>query len=572
LLVLGATAGCSPDTTTRTSPVVGGPGQTSEVTITGPAGATVTVPPGASVNPVSITIAQNPGDAPPIDARATRLSSVFAVTPHGAQFSKPVTVRIPLETGPLDQDEPVLVLKAEQGEDWVSFGAFALDDDAVEVPVTGFSYFAVVQLQSLPSQPASLTLEPLDPRYTLAGDHWVDSDDLGEEPTLLKAKVTVTGHLDCKPGATQVIRVYSTALPDNPGQSNPHRKFYASSASAAVHGWPSGSSEIEMPMFVSSSVAVMAFNLAGLQREAATFQVNAALRCSDDSLAPFALATTSVQRHASAWYPGKLGFGSAPQDVSVASGERPVFSVLVLGGAEIPTDLAQYTVEWQRSDDGGATWRGTDEARAYQSELAEDPHLAFEPSAGEMGEGFAVRQATFTDSPARPEDDGAMFHVRVCRPVPVDLQQFYASPVDCALSPAARLTVSSTSVPVFTTQPQSALVVAGSTGTLAAVASGAPTPSLRWQSLAPGASAWVDIPGATGNTYTTSALGMSDNGTGFRAVATNSSGSATSAVGLVAVSPVPVAPTIQVQPVDVSAAPGATARFGVVARGSDPLS
>ena len=55
-------------------------------------------------------------------------------------------------------------------------------------------------------------------------------------------------------------------------------------------------------------------------------------------------------------------------------------------------------------------------------------------------------------------------------------------------------------------------------------------------------------------------------------MATNSVGSATSAVALVAVSPVPIAPTIQVPPFDVTVAPGATASFVVVARGSDPLS
>jgi hypothetical protein len=42
-------------------------------------------------------------------------------------------------------------------------------------------------------------------------------------------------------------------------------------------------------------------------------------------------------------------------------------------------------------------------------------------------------------------------------------------------------------------------------------------------------------------------------------------------VALLAVSPAPVTPTIQVQPFDVTAAPGATASFVVVARGSEPL-
>lgn len=572
LVVLTGAAGCSPDTTTHTSPVVGGPSQTAEVTITGPAGASVTVPPGASVNPVSIAIAQDPTDAPALDPSFTKLSSVFAVTPHGARFSKPVTLHIPLETNLPDQDQEVFVLKAERGEDWVPLESFVVGSDAVEIPVTGFSYFAVIQLQSLPSQPATITIEPLDPGYTLSGDGWHDADELGEEPAILRAKVTVTGHLDCKPGASQVIRVYASIEPDVVQGGN--KAFaYSGSRTAADRSWPSNSPEIEMPLFVNSR-ALLVLERPAHQAPAGTVKASAALRCSDGALWPVARSRT-VYRHGPVWYPEKLGFGPGPQDVSVASGERPIFSVLVLGGAEVPTDLDQYTVEWQRSDDAGATWRGTDEAIAYQSELPQDPHLAYEGSPtedGVQGGGFAVRQATFTGPVVRPEDDGALFHVRVCRPVPPDLQQSYASTVDCALSSAARLTVSSASTPAFTTQPQSALVVAGSTGSFAAVASGAPAPTLRWQSLAPGASAWVDVPGATGGTYTTSVLGISDNGTEFRAIATNPSGSATSAVALVAVSPVPIAPTIQVQPFDASVAPGATASFVVVARGSDPLS
>jgi hypothetical protein len=513
LLVLGGAAGCSQATTTSTSPVVGGPTQTSEVTITGPAGASVTVPPGTSADPVSIAIAQNPTDAPPIDANVTRLSSVFAVTPHGAQFSKPVTVSIPLDPGLVNEDLPLDVLKAEKGGNWVPLGSFVRNGDVIEASVTGFSFFAVTQLQSFPSEPASITIEPLDPGYTLSGAGWVDSGDLGEEPALLRAKVTVTGNLACKPGATQVIRVYSRALPDNA----PHAYYYAASASAAVHGWPSGSGEIEMPLFVTTSIARLAVNRAGLQHPATAFDVRAALRCSDGSLWPVAVSS-HVRRHASAWYPGKLGFGPGPKDISVAPGERPVFSVLVLGGAEVPTDFDQYTVGWQRSDDEGATWRETDDAIAYQSLLPQDPHLAFEGPSEDNGQGggFAVRQTVFTGSRAGPEDDGAMFHFRVCRPVPPDLQPYYPSTVDCAISSAARLTVSSTSAPVFTTQPQSALVAAGSTASFSAVASGAPAPTLQWQALAPGASGWADIPGATGSTYTSPALDISDNGTEFR--------------------------------------------------------
>jgi hypothetical protein len=569
--VLAGALGCSQETTTTPEPVAGGPTQTSEVTISGPGGASVTVPPGASPTPVSIAIAQNPTDAPAIDPNLSKRSSVFAVTPHGAQFSKPVTVRIPLLSGLVDENLPLLVLRAEEGEDWMPVGSFLRNGDVIEVPVTGFSYFAVTQLQGLPAQPnASLTLEPIDPGYRgINGRYLVNPDVAEDELTIVRAKVTVTGHIDCRPGVSEVIRVYTSASVQLPGQGGPLAQVTAFSSSAASLGWSEKATQIEIPLFLNTSNATNLLGHVSNQASRAEFRMDAELICSDYSAIGRVKSTNGLSRQAWIRYPGRLGFSSGPQDATVAPGERPGFTVLVLGGTEVPTDFDQYTVEWQRSDDGGATWRGTDEAVAYQSEVPDHPHLGYY---AKYYQGWAIRRATFSGPPAKPEDNGAVFQARVCRAVPAELEPFYSSNTDCAVSPAARLTVRTTSAPVFTTQPQSALVVAGSAATFAVAASGSPTPTLQWQSLAPGASAWVDIPGATASTLTTPTVGLSDNGTQFRAVAMSSAGSATSGVALVAVSPAPIAPTIQVQPFDVTAAPGSTASFVVVAHGSDPLS
>ena len=89
--------------------------------------------------------------------------------------------------------------------------------------------------------------------------------------------------------------------------------------------------------------------------------------------------------------------------------------------------------------------------------------------------------------------------------------------------------------PVFTLQPGNKSGLVGQTATFTATAIGTPAPTLRWQRQAPATVGFLDLPGATGGTYVTPVLALLDNGTQFRCVATNSSGSATSTVATVTV-------------------------------------
>ena len=66
---------------------------------------------------------------------------------------------------------------------------------------------------------------------------------------------------------------------------------------------------------------------------------------------------------------------------------------------------------------------------------------------------------------------------------------------------------------------------------------------MQWQVLAPGALAFVEVPGATTETFVTPPLTLLDNGAQYRCVATNISGSATSAVATLAVTNA-VVPTV----------------------------
>ena len=94
-------------------------------------------------------------------------------------------------------------------------------------------------------------------------------------------------------------------------------------------------------------------------------------------------------------------------------------------------------------------------------------------------------------------------------------------------------------LPAFTAPPADASVVAPEAATFTVAATGVPEPSVQWQRSIDDGATWSDIVGATAAIYTTPATTLADNGSLFRAVASNAGGSATSASARLGV----VAPT-----------------------------
>jgi len=89
--------------------------------------------------------------------------------------------------------------------------------------------------------------------------------------------------------------------------------------------------------------------------------------------------------------------------------------------------------------------------------------------------------------------------------------------------------------PVVTVQPASVWSAWGDVATFTAAASGTPAPTVQWQSSASGSGPWVDIAGATSPSYSTPPLTYAQNGSRYRAVFTNSAGSATSSAASLSV-------------------------------------
>jgi len=123
-----------------------------------------------------------------------------------------------------------------------------------------------------------------------------------------------------------------------------------------------------------------------------------------------------------------------------------------------------------------------------------------------------------------------------------------------------------TTAPALTTQPTNQTVTAGQAATFSVVATGTAPLSYQWQKN--GAS----IAGATSSSYTTSATTAADSGSSFKAVVSNSAGTATSNAAVLTVNRATVVPTITTQPANQMVIAGQTATFTVVASGTVPLS
>lgn len=98
--------------------------------------------------------------------------------------------------------------------------------------------------------------------------------------------------------------------------------------------------------------------------------------------------------------------------------------------------------------------------------------------------------------------------------------------------------------PVVVTDPQDQTVNAGDTATFTASASGAPTPTVQWESSADQGGSWTPVSGAVSSTLTFDAATLDQNGLLVRAVFTNVSGSVTTAAARLTVLAADIAPVI----------------------------
>jgi hypothetical protein len=88
--------------------------------------------------------------------------------------------------------------------------------------------------------------------------------------------------------------------------------------------------------------------------------------------------------------------------------------------------------------------------------------------------------------------------------------------------------------PAITQSPSNQTVVTGNTATFTAAATGNPTPTVQWQVSTNGGASWSNISGATNTTYSFTTV-SGDDGKQYRAVFTNTAGTATSSAAVLSV-------------------------------------
>ena len=207
-----------------------------------------------------------------------------------------------------------------------------------------------------------------------------------------------------------------------------------------------------------------------------------------------------------------------PVDQSIAAGQSATFNVAVSGAA-------QPTVQWQVSGDGGATY--TDIAGATST--------------------------TLTVSNATSAMDGYLYRVAVTN----NPNQSVVSQYTDITSNAAVLSVSGP--PVVTLQPLSTdtSVSGATTVVFTSAAIGKPTPSVQWQVSTDNGATFGNLGGATSTTLSF-AVDYTQDKNRYRAVFTNSNGTAVSNDATLRVG---FAPVFVTQPTDQSVIAGQTATF-----------
>jgi murein DD-endopeptidase MepM/ murein hydrolase activator NlpD len=178
-----------------------------------------------------------------------------------------------------------------------------------------------------------------------------------------------------------------------------------------------------------------------------------------------------------------------PSNQAVNAGQVATFSAAA-GGAPTPTP------QWQVSTNGGSTFSNISGATSTTYSVV--------PTASQNGYRY---RTVFTNSAGSATTTVAILTVNVAN-----------------------------SAPVITTNPSNQTVTAGQVATFVAAASGTPTPTVQWQVSTNGGSTFSNIPAATSTTYSVTAT-ASQNGYRYRAIFTNSVGSATTTVTMLTVTP-----------------------------------
>jgi sugar lactone lactonase YvrE len=221
-----------------------------------------------------------------------------------------------------------------------------------------------------------------------------------------------------------------------------------------------------------------------------------------------------------------------PADQAVVAPASATFNVTATG--------TSLSYDWQVSTDGGTTF--TDVVGAPDA-----PSLTVANSAvGQSGQRYRVQVSNSAGS--------------------------------VTSNPALLMVTAATTAPAFTTQPASQTIAVGQSASFTVVATGTPAPTVAWRLggsnladglLTSGACAGATVTGSTSATLTLANVPLGCSGAVFSAVARNGvAPDAVSNSATLTVNPVATAPSVTLQPVDVTVLAPATATFTAAASGA----
>jgi len=360
-------APATPPTAAASSPV--GPDQIDTVTIAGPDGAAVTVPAGAASAPVAIRVAQAGAGAPALPAGASGASAVYEVTPHGQGFDKAVDIAVPFDASALAAGERPVLLKAEPGGDWAAITDVRVDGGVLHALVADFSYFAVVSCGSYavatcatapalslklaapsvsPDPGAAIAPPPAGSAFDLAG---VVKNAGGAQ---LEVQLTVPA------GCLAPSSGLSLVLSDNIDQLGTVREAATHAMQPVLTLAYTGHDGAFVARRTRQVGSVLMVDLTAfhafpdIQRGSGDLVFSATSSCNlsggntvNLQSAPLRLSPDWVAIRASASQPFQIL--ESPADQGVAVGQTALFFV-----SESVANRPSY--QWERSDDGGATW------------------------------------------------------------------------------------------------------------------------------------------------------------------------------------------------------------------------
>lgn len=496
--------------------------------VQGPDGVTVEVPAGALASDVTLRVARDGTGAPPPPTGFEAFGSTYQFTPHGRLFEVPATVSLPVNVAALPADAAPLFFHAQPGDQWIQIVDAQLDGNRLVAPTLSFSYGHVligyVDPAVPPAQRRSIKeFALIAPSGLPLANGWLPTVN---QPTTVTIRVVVdSGFVNrrCAVSPTiELARAIKTVTDNIP----PVSWFYQ----------PVGNQQFGPGSYQLDFNVPLDHNHNGTNWFIAKF--DCPLRPGGPFVEErrwflFGYVRVKVQVPVP---PGAPSITQHPQSITVAEGASASINVV----ASAPDTLV---VQWQRSNDGGATWNTV---------------------------ASGVNLTSYTLNPVQSSDHGARFRANVCNQLGMQL--------NCITSNVATLTVTpATTPPVFTQQPQSISVVEGQTASFTVAATGTPTPTVRWYRALAGGPVQVGPTcsgsgGTTACTYTTPAVTAADNGARFYALADNGqqTRSDTATLTVTSAATPPAIPANE--PADVTVAAGQNATFNVNATGTAPLS